>query len=88
MNRRYRIYSTGCPRCRVLEKKMEQLNIDFEVVEDENKMIELGFTEAPMLEDLQTNKFYTFEEAIIEIRAGSLGTAVGNSGCPSCQVNS
>lgn len=44
------LYSTNCPRCRVLETKLKQKNIDYHVVDDRDKMIDLGMTEAPQLE--------------------------------------
>lgn len=54
------LYTTNCPKCRVLETKLKQKNIEFDVVDDENVMIEKGFMEAPMLEvDGQTMNFVT-----------------------------
>ena len=44
------LYSTNCPKCHVLEKKLTNKNIDFNVVTDENIMLEKGFMSAPMLE--------------------------------------
>lgn len=44
------LYSTKCPRCLMLEKKLEQHGIDFEEITDTNVMIEKGFTTVPMLE--------------------------------------
>lgn len=44
------LYSTNCPKCNVLKKKLEQKNIDFELVTDQDIMIEKGFMSAPMLE--------------------------------------
>ena len=44
------LYSTNCPKCNVLKKKLEQKNIDFELVTDQDVMIEKGFMSAPMLE--------------------------------------
>lgn len=44
------LYSTNCPRCRVLETKLKQKNIDYHVVDDVDKMIELGMEEVPQLE--------------------------------------
>ena len=43
------LYSTGCPKCKVLEQKLETWNIDYLVETDTNKMAELGFTKVPML---------------------------------------
>lgn len=44
------LYSTGCPRCSILESKLKLKNIPFEVFDDENKMIEMGLTTVPVLE--------------------------------------
>ena len=60
------LYSSGCPKCNILKKKLEQKKFDFELIEDENKMIDMGFSSAPMLED--DGNFYNFEEAINYIK--------------------
>lgn len=46
-----KLYTTHCPRCNVLEKKLNQKNINFEVITDFdiNEMIEKGFSVAPIL---------------------------------------
>ena len=44
------LYSTKCPRCNVLERKLSSSNIEFQLVEDEDLMIEKGFVESPMME--------------------------------------
>ena len=44
------LYSTNCPKCKVLEKKLEQKNIEFELINDQGVMVEKGFMSAPMLE--------------------------------------
>ena len=44
------LYSTNCPKCKVLEKKLGDSKIQYEVVTDEDLMIEKGFSSAPMLE--------------------------------------
>ena len=44
------LYSTGCPRCTVLEKKLKAKNVEYEEVNDEDIMLEKGFTTVPMLE--------------------------------------
>ena len=44
------LYSTNCPKCKVLEKKLGDSEIQYEVVTDEDLMIEKGFLSAPMLE--------------------------------------
>lgn len=44
------LYSTGCPRCTVLEKKLKAKNVEYEEINDEDAMLEKGFTTVPMLE--------------------------------------
>ena len=56
------LYSTHCPRCDVLEKKLQQKNIQFEEVNDVKIMMKKGYMSAPMLEvdDVSMN----FKEAV------------------------
>lgn len=44
------LYSTGCPRCQVLEAKLRKKGIEFTINSDEKKMKELGMTFAPCLQ--------------------------------------
>lgn len=44
------LYTTHCPKCKILEKKMNDKNIQYEMITDEDVMIEKGFMSAPMLE--------------------------------------
>lgn len=44
------LYSTNCPKCKVLEKKLDSTGIDYKIITDEELMINKGFTSAPMLE--------------------------------------
>ena len=43
------LYSTNCPRCKVLEKKMERSGIQYETNTSIDDMVALGMTQAPML---------------------------------------
>jgi len=47
-----KLYSTKCPRCIVLEKKMQQKGIEFELITDFDVqvLIDKGFKSAPILE--------------------------------------
>ena len=45
-----KLYSTHCPMCNVLEKKLQQKNIFFEEINDIELMKKKGFLQAPMLE--------------------------------------
>ena len=44
------LYSTNCPKCKVLKSKLEQNNIEFIENNDIELMTQKGFTTAPMLE--------------------------------------
>lgn len=56
------LYSTKCPKCSVLEKKLKMSNIDFDINYDVNLMRQKGFMSAPVLEvDGET---YNFKEAV------------------------
>ena len=44
------LYSTHCPRCNVLEKKLQQKNISYEEVNDIEIMEEKGYLSVPVLE--------------------------------------
>ena len=59
------LYSSNCPKCKVLEAKLNQKNIDFSIKNSEDDLQELfdeGFREMPVLE--VDNKKYTFGEAV------------------------
>ena len=43
------LYSTGCPRCIVLERKLAEKNIPYRKVEDVDEMLALGIMEVPVL---------------------------------------
>lgn len=44
------LYSTKCPKCSVLEKKLRQKNISYEEVNDVEIMKEKGYLTVPVLE--------------------------------------
>ena len=44
------LYSTGCPRCEMLEKLLNDKGITYELCTDEKEMIKKGFETVPMLE--------------------------------------
>ena len=47
---RVTLYSTGCPKCVILEAKMKQKNIEYAIENDVDLMVEKGFQSLPMLE--------------------------------------
>ena len=44
------LYSTNCPKCKILEQKLKSKNIEYIEFTDVDKMIEMGFSVMPMLE--------------------------------------
>lgn len=44
------LYSTGCPRCRMLHKLLELNDIKHEIISDISVIESKGFMEVPMLE--------------------------------------
>ena len=55
-------YTTHCPKCRVLETKLKEKNVEYETVTDINEMLYLGIKEAPML--AIDDRLLSFSEAI------------------------
>ena len=43
-------YTTNCPRCQVLKKKMDSLEIEYNICNDIDKMEKLGIMTVPTLE--------------------------------------
>lgn len=61
MDNKIVLYSTNCPNCRMLEKKLTDANIKFDICTDMEVMKEKNITSAPSLEI--NGKIYTFFEA-------------------------
>lgn len=49
MNKTVILYSTGCPKCEVLKKKLEQKEVNYETVCSVEEMTVLGITTVPVL---------------------------------------
>ena len=43
------LYSTGCPKCNVLKKKLAEKNIPYEEITDVEEMDDMGLTTVPVL---------------------------------------
>ena len=56
------LYSTHCPRCNVLEKKLQQKEIDYDEVNDTSIMEQKGYLSVPVLE--VDGKSMDFKEAV------------------------
>ena len=55
------LYSTHCPRCNVLEKKLQQKKIDYKEINDTAIMEQKGYLSVPVLE--VDGKSINFKEA-------------------------
>lgn len=44
------LFSTNCPRCKVLAAKLEEKGIEFKISDDVEEMIRRGFMSAPVLD--------------------------------------
>ena len=56
------LYTIDCPKCKVLERKLEEKNIQYEVCKDTNIMTEKGYMYLPILEI--DDKVLNFKEAV------------------------
>lgn len=56
------LYSTGCPKCKILETKLGQKNIKYSIFDDVDAMIDMGFQSVPLLE--VDKKVMNFGEAV------------------------
>lgn len=56
------LYSTNCPKCKVLEKKLIQKNVQYIKIEDLDILREKGFTFLPVLE--VNSSILNFKEAV------------------------
>lgn len=56
------LYSTNCPKCNVLEKKLQNKNINFKICNNIDLMLSKGIQQAPYLEI--DNELMDFTKAI------------------------
>jgi glutaredoxin len=56
------LYTTHCPKCEILQEKLDTKNIQYKICTDTKLMVGKGFRSAPMLE--VDDKVMTYLEAI------------------------
>ena len=60
------LYTIHCPKCRVLEMKLKQTNLEFTTIDDEDAVVEVGkmngIIGAPILQ--VDDKFLDFNAAV------------------------
>ena len=44
------LYTNGCPKCKILEAKLRDKNIEFYEITDTQKMLNMGLSTVPWLE--------------------------------------
>jgi hypothetical protein len=60
------LYSTDCPKCKILADKLDKEGVQYEVCTDVDLMQKKGFMSAPMLE--VCGKTYDFTSALVRMR--------------------
>ena len=56
------LFSTNCPKCNILEHKLQDAGINFEIQNDVQEVIDAGFMTAPILK--VDNTYYEFGDAV------------------------
>ena len=64
------LYSTGCPKCRILEAKLAKTGETYTIIQDVDEMEKLGITTVPVLE--VDGKMMDFGEAVKWANAASV----------------
>lgn len=49
MNEKIVLYTIDCPKCKILERKLNEAGVEYEVVKDVDTMMSLGISSAPVL---------------------------------------
>ena len=57
------LYTTGCSKCKILESKLNDKNIEYNVCEDKEVMKSKGFRSVPVLE-LDDGTILTYGKAV------------------------
>ena len=60
------LYTSGCPNSRLLKQKLDDKKLNYNIVDDVDKMVELGFTRVPVLE--VDGKYLDFNEALMYLQ--------------------
>ena len=57
------LYTTNCPKCRILKQKLEESGVDFQTIDDIESMTKRGMTTSPMLG--VDDELFGFSQALI-----------------------
>ncbi len=61
------LYSTGCPKCKILKQKLDSKGISYTVNDSVKEMLSLGIAQAPVLS--VDGKLYSFNEALAVVQS-------------------
>ena len=70
------LYTTHCPKCRVLKEKLDMCDIDYNECNDVEVMRQLNITHVPVLSIAGT--LYEYKQAINLISKGGCGSEHSN----------
>ncbi len=57
------LYSTGCPKCRILQKKLDAACVPYTVIADVDEMLQMGIESVPVLK--VGDDLLSFEKAVL-----------------------
>ena len=64
------MYSTGCPKCKILKKKLDEKKVVYEEETDVEKMKSKGIDRVPVLE--VDGKLFSYSEAVKLVNDGGI----------------
>ena len=64
------MYSTGCPKCKILKKKLDEKKVVYEEETDIEKMKSKGIDRVPVLE--VDGKLFSYSEAVKLVNDGGI----------------
>lgn len=64
------MYTTGCPKCKILKKKLDEKKVEYEEETDVEKMKSMGIDRVPMLS--VDGKLLSYLEAVKLINDGGI----------------
>ena len=64
------MYSTGCPKCKILKKKLDEKKVVYEEETDVEKMKSKGINRVPVLE--VDGKLFAYSEAVKLVNDGGI----------------
>lgn len=63
------LYSTGCPKCKILKKLLENSSIEYVENNNEKEMESLGLNSLPAIK-LEDNRVLNYQESVKYIKEG------------------